>query len=634
MAEPPPEIAKVPSADSPALSSLLSVVVGVVVVGALYFARTVLVPIMLAVLLAFILAPLVGIFRKLKLGRTPSVIVAVLLALGVIGAAGAIVGLQVAHLASNAPDYAGAIQKKLAAARASNIGQLPQTLDRLSRQFSGPQKRAPPAALQASRAARAPIPVEVHQPAVTPLEGLRLVVAPLLGPLETMVIVLVVAIFVLLQREDLRDRLIRLFGSRDLHRTTVAIDDAGARLSRYFLTQSAVNASFGTAIGAGLYFIGVPAPLLWGILAGLLRFVPYIGAFLAAVPPLLLAAAVDPGWTMAIYAALLFLIAEPFMGYVVEPNVYGHATGLSPVAVIVAAVFWTWLWGPIGLILSTPLTLCLVVLGRHVERLEFIDVLLGDRPALTPVEGFYQRMLAGDTDEVLEQAELLLKERALSSYYDAVAIPGLRLAIADRRRGVLSRARLAELGEAAEALVEELSGYDDQDPEPRSSEAPVEPVAATLAEKSLPKAPAPSGEPIAEDASFGSGGAVLCISGAGPVDAAVTAMLDQLLAKHGLAVERAEAVNGDAASIILLVHSQSARRSRRVRLQAEQLQRRFPCSRIAYGPTGEDRTSAQAADGGSDLPSFASLREAILLCHGMVQNEAVEPQAVADPALF
>jgi predicted PurR-regulated permease PerM len=317
--QPPPDHAAVPAAESPALASLLSLAVGVVVVGALYFGRTVLVPIMLAVLLAFILAPLVEMFRRLKIGRAPSVIIAVLLALGVIGATASIVGMQVAHLASNAPEYAHAIQKKLAVARSSDLGQLPQTLDRLSRQINAPQKRAP--AGLAARSTGGAIPVEVHQPAVTPLEGLRLLIAPLIGPFETMIIVLVVAVFVLLQREDLRDRLIRLFGSSDLHRTTVALDDAGARLSRYFLTQCAVNASFGCAIGAGLWFIGVPAPMLWGILAGLLRFVPYIGALLAAVPPLLLGAAVDPGWSMAIYTALLFLIAEPLMGYVVEPMV-------------------------------------------------------------------------------------------------------------------------------------------------------------------------------------------------------------------------------------------------------------------------------------------------------------------------
>jgi predicted PurR-regulated permease PerM len=168
------------------------------------------------------------------------------------------------------------------------------------------------------------------------------------------------------------------------------------RLSKLFLTQLALNAAFGTVIGIGLFFIGVPSPVLWGILAAILRFVPYIGAFISAAFPLALAAAVDPGWSMLVLTAALFIVMEPLAGHVVEPLVYGHSTGLSPVAVVVAATFWTWLWGPIGLVLATPLTVCLVVLGRHVERLEFLDVMLGDRPALSPPEIFYQRMLAGD----------------------------------------------------------------------------------------------------------------------------------------------------------------------------------------------------------------------------------------------
>ena len=264
------------------------------------------------------------------------------------------------------------------------------------------------------------------------------IVTPVVEPLSTTAIVFIVSIFILLQREDLRDRMIRLFGSSDLHRTTIAMDDAARRLSRYLLTQLVVNSAFGVIIATGLAVIGIPSPVIWGVLGALLRFVPYIGAPLAAVMPLALAAAVDPGWSRLLWTAALYLVVEPIMAQVVEPLLYGHSTGLSPFAVVLAATFWTWLWGPIGLILSTPLTLCLVVLGRHVARLEFLDVLLGDRPALTPVESFYQRMLAGDPDEAHDQAEVLLKQRSLSSYYDDVALQGLRLAVIDTERGVLT----------------------------------------------------------------------------------------------------------------------------------------------------------------------------------------------------
>ena len=282
------------------------------------------------------------------------------------------------------------------------------------------------------------MPVELREPEPTAVQLAQRILAPIVAPLATTAIVFIVAIFVLLQREDLRDRLIRLFGSSDLHRTTVAMNDAAGRLSRYFLTQLGINATFGLIIGTGLYFIGVPSPLLWAVLAMLLRFVPYIGAPLSALLPITLAAAIAPGWTMVAWTAALYAVVEAVMGQAVEPMLYGRSTGLSPFSVVVAATFWTWLWGPIGLLLSTPLTLCLVVLGRHVERLEFLDVMLGDRPPLTPVESFYQRILAGDPDEARAQAELLLKDHPLSAYYDEVALKGLRLAAADCARGVLA----------------------------------------------------------------------------------------------------------------------------------------------------------------------------------------------------
>src|SRR5205085_12625808 len=199
----------------------------------------------------------------------------------------------------------------------------------------------------------------------------------------------------------------------DLHRTRLVMHDAGARLSRYFLSQLAVNTTFGVVIGTGLWLIGMPVPALWGVLAGILRFVPYVGALLGAVMPLTIAAGVDPGWTMPIEVVALFAVVEPLTGYVVEPLLYGHSTGLSPLSVILAAVFWTWIWGPVGLVLSTPLTLCLVVLGRHAKPWEFFDVLLGDRPALPAVDRFYQRILADDPDEILHQAETLLAKQPL-----------------------------------------------------------------------------------------------------------------------------------------------------------------------------------------------------------------------------
>jgi hypothetical protein len=355
-------------------------------------------------------------------------------------------------------------------------------------------------------------------------------------PLATAGIVLIVAIFILMQREDLRDRMIRLFGSHDLHRTTVAMDDAARRLSRYFLIQLALNTVFGFIIGLGLWAIGVPSPILWGVFSGLMRFVPYIGALVSAVFPIALAAAVDPtGWSMALWTLALFAIAEPLMGHVVEPMVYGHSTGLSPFAVIISAIFWTWLWGPIGLLLSTPFTVVLVVLGRHVERLEFLDVLFGDRPALTPVESFYQRVLSGDADEALGHAELLLKERSLSSYYDEVALKGLQLAANDATRGVLTKPQLETIRGAIRHLVEDLDDHNDVEPAEGATDAA--PVAPPRQEQDLGAEPPLEGgarDPGRWPPEWRREGAILCIAGRGTLDEGASSMLAQLLRKHGL----------------------------------------------------------------------------------------------------
>ena len=388
-ANPPPAVTP-PS--TPHVAAILTLLAFVAIVLALYFAREVLVPVTLAVLLSFLLAPLVGALRRIHLPRALAVLLSVIASLGIILALGGLIGVQVADLARDLPRYQSTILDKVHVVQGYTTGRLVE----LTRQFEphGPAAPATPAT-PGSASSPKPVPVEVQPPPQSPVSIAERVLEPVLGPLETTCIVFIVAIFVLMQQEDLRDRLIRLFGSTDLHRTTMALDDAGRRLSRYFLTQLAINASFGLVLFAGLMVIGVPNAALWAIMSGLLRFVPYIGTWIAGLLPTLLAAAVDPGWGLALETFALYAVVELITGQVIEPVLYGHSTGLSPVSVIVAAIFWSWLWGPIGLILSTPLTLCLVVLGRHVPRLEFLDVILGDRPALTPIESFYQRILAG-----------------------------------------------------------------------------------------------------------------------------------------------------------------------------------------------------------------------------------------------
>ena len=538
---PPKAVAPAPAPDA---SKVVTLFVMAVVI--LYFGREVLVPVTLALLLAFVLAPLVTLLRRLHFGKVPSVLVGVILALGVILGIGGVIGTQIAELTTDIPKYAATVETKVESVRSYTVGRLSHMADSIGMHNARPAvgSRPPTADVGSSASAAAPsspaippAPAAVGTPAATtssPLSIAERYLGPVLSPLATFGIVFVVAVFALLQREDLRDRLIRLVGSDDLHRTTVAIDDGGRRLSRYFVTQLCINALFGVVVGIGLLIIGVPNPVLWGILSALLRFVPYVGSFISAVLPMGLAAAVEPGWSMVLWTLGLYAVVEGVTGQVIEPMVYGHATGLSPFSVVVAAIFWSWVWGPIGLILSTPLTLCLVVMGRHIKRLEFLDVLLGDRPALTPVESFYQRILAGDADEAQDHAETLLKERSLSTYYDEVALKGLQLAANDSQRGVLDHEQLDRIKSTVKVLVNSLRAHDDKQPPP--SKGAKGAIAPPNDEKELPANPSPKTVQPVEGlpATWQAQGAVLCISGRGPLDEAASAMLVQLLDKHGI----------------------------------------------------------------------------------------------------
>jgi predicted PurR-regulated permease PerM len=538
--------AQVTAAERPSIASLLSLAVAVVVIAGLYLGREVLVPITLALLLSFLLAPLVGLLRRVGLPKTMSVLMATLVALGVILLLGTVIGTQVASLAEDLPRYEDTIGNKVGAVQSYASSHVSHLLDGLSQRLLGggnatAGSAAPsPAAAPVDTSVRKPVLVQVQQAPPSPFQLASLVLMPALSPLATAGIIVIVTVFMLLQQEDVRDRLIRLFGSNDLHRTTLALDDAGYRLSRYFLVQLGINTAFGVIIAIGLFFIGVPNPVLWGITAMLMRFVPYIGSLIAGVLPVVLAAAVEPGWSMAIWTAALFLVTEPVIGQVVEPLVYGHSTGLSPLSVVIAAIFWTWLWGPVGLILSTPITLCLVVLGRHIEPLQFLDVLLGDRPALTPVEGFYQRILAGDADEAMDQAEMLLGECSLTDYYDQVAIKGLQLAAGDVQRGVMTPERLATIKDTLLGLIDDLDETEDAAPPPRKDTGGIDTAprdSQTAPRSILPIAPSPA-ERLA---GWRSEKPVLCVAGRGVLDEVSAAMLAQLLGKHGLGAEVVDA---------------------------------------------------------------------------------------------
>jgi AI-2E family transporter len=471
---------------------------------------------------------------------------------------------------------------------------------------------------------------------------LRTLISPLLHPLATTGIIIIFVIFILLQREDLRNRLIRLAGSHDLQRTTAALDDAAGRLSRLFLIQLLLNGTFGVVIGTGLWFIGIPSAILWGILAAVLRFVPYIGAVIAAAFPLALAVAVDPSWSMLIWTVALFLVVEPIVGHVIEPMVYGHSTGLSPVAVVASATFWTALWGPIGLVLATPLTICLVVLGRHVERLQFLDVMFGDRPALSPPEIFYQRMLAGDPTEAAEKAEEFLKERSLSSYYDEVALKGLQLAQADAERGALNHERLTKIRDAVSEFANNLSDQDDRPPPKVRSTTDTEAASAveTVAEDApYENLPVLSKEDLPPD--WQGEHRVLCVAGRGPIDEAAAIMLGQLSTAHGLAarVEGPEALSTTnvfrlettGVAIVCLVYLDASAPSH-MRYSVRRLRRKLPKATIILSCWMRDVDPValeKLRDGAKADLVAASLGEALKLCieaTGIQQQDHTEAE--------
>ncbi|MCG5236485.1 AI-2E family transporter [Xanthobacter oligotrophicus] len=442
---------------------LVTFFAAIAIVTVLYLGRDVFVPIAVAILLAFVLAPVIMVLRRIRIPRTAAVVAVVLVTFLGLMALGGMMALQVTDLVAELPQYRMNMRDKIKSLKdaAGGSGTFERTMDLfqdLSREIDAPQAGQ---GLAAGAADGRPVLVEVHEPPAGTLGTLSAVMAPLLHPLATFGIVFIFVLFILLQREDLRNRFVRLAGAHDLQRTTAALDDAGSRLSRFFLAQVALNASFGAVIGLGLWVIGVPSPFLWGLAAAVLRFVPYIGAAIAAALPIGLALAVDPGWSMVLSTAALFLVVEPVVGHVIEPLLYGRSTGLSPVAVIAAATFWTWLWGPVGLLLSTPLTLCLVVLGRHVESLEFLDVALGDQPPLSASELLYQRLLAGDPLEAAAAAEEHLKQNSFGDYADGVALPALRLAQRDAARGVLDEARQTRLKETLAELLDYLPDSDD-----------------------------------------------------------------------------------------------------------------------------------------------------------------------------
>jgi len=552
-----------------------------IVVGGLYFAREVLVPIALSVLLSFLLTPLVRRLEKWKLPRVAATLIVVAVAVTAMVSIGWVVFHQFEQVVEKLPNYRGELQAKWEKLRnhggmirkaeqeLHNMGTMTkpaasQPAGTPSQQIEGiastlGQPQYPIASNQN------PLPVRVVEPPQSTVETALSTIATyaekFLSPLATAFLVLVFVIFMLLTREDLRDRLIRLIGHGQLNLTTVATDDAGSRISRYLGALAIVNGAYGTCVAGGLWLIGhvfghshppFPSVLVWGLFVGLFRFIPYIGIWIGAAMPMALSFALYSGNSVFFAALGLFIILEVVVGQFIEPYWYGASTGMSALAVLVAAVFWTWLWGPIGLLLSTPLTVCLVVMGKYVPQLHFLDILLGDEPVLPPHTRLYQRLIASDEEEAVELAHETLKDRTLEKVYDEVIIPALLLAERDYHRNRLEEDQLKFIHQSIRDMVEEL-GEDAQAKRVRAAAAETEQVAKDQSAPADVARPRPA---LPKDCTVN----VVCLPAKGEADEIVAKMLAQLLELRGycsfagttdqLASEMVEMVEENKAQIV------------------------------------------------------------------------------------
>jgi predicted PurR-regulated permease PerM len=412
-----------------------------VVAAVLYLAREVLIPFALAILLSFLLAPAVRRLERWKLGRVLSTLVVVILGFSVIGGVGWVAGDQAVSLAANLPEYRANVSEKIRYLRAPGEGKLGQAAEALK----DLEKQADPAPQK---------PMPVIETPKSPYAQLVETAAPFVQPVGTALAVIVFTILMLLHRENMRERLIGLIGARRINVTTQALDEASSRVSRYLFMQLVINACFGIPFGIALYFIGIPNAMLWGLLATLLRFIPYAGVWIAVAMPTALAFAIAEGWAGVAWVLGVFAALEVCMMYAVEPWAYGRSTGLSPMAIIAAALFWTWLWGPVGLLLATPLTVCVAVMGRYIPEMGYLNVLLGVEPVLTPEARFYQRLVAMDTEEAEELAEDYANEHGLLALHERMVIPALGLAEQDRHAGALEEKRERFIFDTTRRIVE------------------------------------------------------------------------------------------------------------------------------------------------------------------------------------
>jgi predicted PurR-regulated permease PerM len=643
-------------------ATLQGLLIGAIVIAALYVGREVLVPLALAVLLSFVLTPPLLLLTRIKVPRVVAVGIVVGAAFAIILALGWLMSREVTQLASDLPSYRYTLSEKIKSLRESTASspvfeKAGEILSDLQKELAQPEAKAPSSPQVGNEAERPndrPITVEIREPESTALELYQRIVSTLLPPLATAGIVLLFVVFILFQREDLRDRLIRLLGSSDLQRATATLNDAAHRLSKLFLRQLLINAAYSAFITAALSLIGIPSPIVWGVLAMLMRFVPFIGSYIAAVPPLLLAAIVGAGWSTFFITLALYIASEVTMGQVVEPLVFGHGTGVSPLAVIVSTVFWTWLWGPLGLLLAMPVTVCLAVLGRHVEGLRFFEVLLSDEPALTSEESFYQRVLSGNAAEATYQAELALKDQSLESYLDRVALAGLKLGERDQVRGMLGREQSERITVTVKEMLDNLADFEPRRwfsklrPKVEKAEGTPGGLASLYATE--------NGEddaealPIIERNELEPGWVVdepiLSIGGRSTLDEAAVAMLAEVLKKRGLGahVLPPEAISaahiaslaGTEAKLVCLSYLGMGTGPAHIRYLVRRLRRILPGGTfilVCFWADESDSEAVKALLATAEADAYAiSLQEAVEICIEVATGKRKGGEVVEEPA--
>jgi predicted PurR-regulated permease PerM len=634
------------SAKSSRFLTLASVVL---VVAVLYFAQEVLVPIALAILLSFLLAPLVRRLEHLKCPRVLAVLVSVALALGIVVGVGVTVYNELADLAVHMPTYRSNIQSKIDAFRSGDsiFASVKRAREEMQHMLNTPAT-LPSSGSSAPQPAAPPVPVVVTREvnstsdsSTSPSQLITSIAGKILSPVGSFFIVIVFTIFMLLEREDMRDRLISLVGRNQLTMTTEALDDAASRVSRYLLMQVVINGSVGLFVMIALWTIGkvngqpFPSPALWGLLAALLRFIPYVGIWIAAATPLMLSLAVYPTAQVALETLVAFVAIELLAANVVEPLLFGASTGIATLAVLVAALFWTWLWGGYGLLLATPLTVCLVVIGKHVPHLNFLTILLGDTPPLDPPDRVYQRLLALDETEAADLVNEYGRKMPVEELYDTVLLPTLAMANRDLSQGNLSEQRISTIYRGLRDIVEELTERFRADAKKLADQAKNENGHAAATVQSPPdnRSWLPKGCTIN----------VVCLPAHDEADEIAAMMFAHLLENRGycsavvsiekLASERVTAVEGAEADLVC-ISSLPPAAGAHARYLCKRLQGKMPDLGVLIGLWTEpgDLKRAKERIGSIGKVEVAStFRAALELAHQMAQPRLLENAVVPNP---